>query len=59
MAQQRRIAKNKISRREQERIDARNERRKDNFSTMAMKFFIMVVLAAMIIGLAVQIIVYN
>ena len=57
--QQRRIVKNKISRREQERIDARKAADKASFSTIAMRIFIILVLAAMIIGLAIQIIVYN
>lgn len=59
MAQQRRIVQNKVSRREQERIEARKEKEKTNFSTIAMRVFIVLILAAMIIGLAIQIIVYN
>ena len=59
MAQQKRIVQNKISRREQERIDARKAADKASFSTIAMRIFIILVLAAMIIGLAIQIIVYN
>ena len=59
MAQQKRIVRNKISRREQERIEARKQSEKASFSTIAMRFFIMLILAAMIIGLAIQIIVYN
>ena len=59
MAQQKRIVQNKISRREQERIDARKAAEKSNFSTIAMKFFIVLVLAAMVVGLAIQIIAYN
>lgn len=57
--QQRRIVQNKISRREQERIDARKQAEKASFSTIAMRVFIVLILAAMIIGLAIQIIVYN
>ena len=59
MAQQRRIVKNKISRREQERRDARKAAEKTSFSTIAMRIFIVLLLAAMIIGLAIQIIVYK
>ena len=59
MAQQKRIVQNKISRREQERIDARKAADKASFSTIAMRTFIILILAAMIIGLAIQIIVYN
>ena len=59
MAQQRRIVKNKISKREQERIDKRKEAEKANFSTIFMRAFIILILAAMIIGLAIQIIVYK
>ena len=59
MAQQKRIVQNKISRREQERIDARKQADKASFSTIAMRVFIIVILAAMIMGLAIQIIVYN
>lgn len=59
MAQQRRIVQNKVSKREQERIEARKEKEKTNFSTIAMRVFIVLILAAMIIGLAIQIIVYN
>lgn len=59
MAQQRRIVKNKISKREQERIEKRKESEKTNFSTIVMRGFIITMLLAMIIGLAIQIIVYN
>ena len=59
MAQQRRIVQNKISKREQARIDARKNSEKANFSAIAMRIFIILILAAMIIGLAIQIIVYN
>ena len=59
MAQQRRIVKNKISKREQERIEAREASERASFSTIAMRVFIVLILAAMIIGLAIQIIVYN
>ena len=59
MAQQKRIVQNKISRREQERMDARKQAEKASFSTIAMRAFIVLILAAMIIGLAIQIIVYN
>ena len=59
MAQQRRIVKNKISKREQERIDARKASDKASFSTIAMRVFIVTILVAMIMGLAIQIIVYN
>ena len=59
MAQQRRIVKNKISKREQERIEKRKESEKANFSAIVMRGFIITVLLAMIIGLAIQIIVYN
>lgn len=57
--QQRRIVKNKISKREQERIEKRKESEKANFSTIVMRGFIILILAAMIIGLAIQIIVYK
>lgn len=57
--QQRRIVQNRISKREQERIEARKEKEKTSFSTIAMRIFIVLILAAMIIGLAIQIIVYN
>ena len=59
MAQQKRIVQNKISRREQERIDARKAADKASFSTIMMRIFIILLLAAMIIGLAIQVIVYN
>ena len=59
MAQQRRIVQRKISKREQARIDARKADEKASFSTIAMRAFIIVILAAMIIGLAIQIIAYN
>lgn len=59
MAQQRRIVKNKISKREQERIEKRKESEKANFSTIFMRGVIITMLLAMIIGLAIQIIVYN
>ena len=59
MAQQRKIAQRKISKREQERIDARKAAEKTSFSTVVMRIFILFLLAAMIIGLAIQIIVYN
>lgn len=59
MAQQRKIVQNKISRREQERIEARKAAEKTSFSTLVMRAFIIIILAAMIIGLAIQIIVYN
>ena len=57
--QQRRIVQNKVSKREQERIANRKASEKTSFSTIAMRAFIVVILAAMIIGLAIQIIVYN
>lgn len=59
MAQQKRIVQNKISKREQERINARKEFEKTSFSTLAMRVFIIIILAAMIMGLAIQIIVYK
>ena len=59
MAQQKRIVQNKISRREQERIDARKAADKASFSTIMMRIFIILLLAAMIIGLAIQVIVYK
>jgi hypothetical protein len=59
MAQQRRIIKNKISRREQERRDARKAAEKTSFSTIAMRVFIILLLTATIMGLAIQIIVYK
>lgn len=59
MAQQKRIVKNKISKREQERIEKRKSAEKYNFSTIMMRAFILVILVAMIIGLAIQIVVYN
>ena len=57
--QQRRIVQNKVSKREQERIDSRKASEKVSFSTIAMRVFIVIILAAMIIGLAIQIIAYN
>ena len=57
--QQRKIVQNKISRREQERIDARKAAANASFATIVMRAFIILILAAMIIGLAIQIIVYN
>lgn len=57
--QQRRIVQNKISKREQERIEARKAAANASFATIAMRVFIVLLLAAMIIGLAIQIIVYN
>ena len=59
MAQQKRIVQNKISRREQERMEARRASEKSSFSTIAMRVFIVIILTAMIIGLAIQIIAYN
>lgn len=61
MARQQRkiIRSNKLSKREQERIENQRAKEKDNFSTIAMKVFIVLLLVAMIIGLAIQIIVYN
>lgn len=59
MAQQRRIIKNRISKREQERIDVRKASDKASFSTIAMRVFIVIILVAMIVGLAIQIIAYN
>ena len=57
--QQRRIVQNKISKREQERIEARKAAANVSFATIAMRIFIVLILAAMVIGLAIQIIVYN
>lgn len=57
--QQRRIVQNKVSKREQERIANRKASDKASFSTIAMRVFIVIILAAMIIGLAIQIIAYN
>ena len=57
--QQRRIVQNKISKREQERIEARKVAANTGFATIAMRVFIVLILIAMIIGLAVQIIIYN
>ena len=57
--QQRRIIQNKISKREQERIEARKAKESANFATIAMKVFIVIILAAMVMGLAIQIIAYN
>ena len=57
--QQRRIVQNKVSKREQERIANRKASEKTSFSTIAMRVFIVIILAAMIIGLAIQIIAYN
>ena len=57
--QQRRIIRNKISKREQERIDKRRAAEKSNLSTIFMRGFIIMILAALIIGLAIQIIVYK
>ena len=57
--QQRRIVQNKVSKREQERIDSRKASEKVSFSTIAMRVFIVIILAAMMIGLAIQIIAYN
>ena len=59
MAQQKKIVQNKISRRAQERLEAKKQAEKASFSTVAMRVFIVVILAAMVIGLAIQIIVYN
>ena len=59
MAQQKRIVQNKISRREQERIDARKAAEKASFSTIVMRIFIIVILVAMIMGLAIRIIAYK
>ena len=59
MAQQKRIIKNKVSKREQERIAARKASEKSSFSAIAMRVFIVLILVAMIIGLAIQIIAYN
>ena len=49
----------KISKREQERIAERKAGEKTSFSTIAMRVFIVIVLVAMIMGLAIQIIAYN
>lgn len=57
--QQKRLIQNKISKREQERIANRKASEKASFSTIAMRAFIILILAAMIIGLAIQIIAYN
>ena len=57
--QQKRIVKNKISKREQERIEKRKASEKANFSTIVMRGVIVLMLTAMIIGLAIQIIVYK
>ena len=59
MAQQRRIIQNKVSKREQERIDARKAMEKASFSTIAMRVFIITILVAMVMGLAIQIVAYN
>ena len=59
MPQQRRIVQNKVSKREQERIEARKAKEKTSFSTIAMRVFIIILLIAMIMGLAIQIIAYN
>ena len=57
--QQKRLVQNKVSKREQERIANRKASEKSSFSTIAMRVFIVIILAAMIIGLAIQIIAYN
>ena len=57
--QQKRLIQNKVSKREQERIANRKASEKASFSTIAMRVFIILILAAMIIGLAIQIIAYN
>ena len=57
--QQKRLIQNKISKREQERIANRKASEKSSFSTIAMRAFIVIILSAMIIGLAIQIIAYN
>ena len=57
--QQRRIVTNKISKREKERMEIRKASERSSFSTIAMKMFIVIILVAMIMGLAIQIIVYN
>lgn len=60
MAQQRRILRNnKISKKEQERIDARKASEKASVSSIAMRVFIVIILLAMIIGLAIQVLAYN
>lgn len=57
--QQRRIVTNKISKREKERMEIRKASERSSFSAIAMKMFIVIILVAMIMGLAIQIIVYN
>lgn len=59
MAQQRRIIKNNISKREQQRIDAKKAKERESFSKIAMKVFIIIILVAIIMGLAIQIIAYS
>ena len=59
MAQKRKIGQQRISKREQERREMKKTAEKSNFSTIVMRGFIIVLLAAMLIGLAIQIIVYN
>ena len=59
MAQQRKIGQTKISKREQERMEIRKKAESSSFSTIAMRVFIVIILVAMIVGLAIQIIVYN
>ena len=58
MAQQRRIVQNKISKREQERIEARRAASSTNFATIAMRIFIVLLLIAMVMGLAINIIIF-
>ena len=59
MAQKRKIGQQRISKREQERREIKKTAEKSNFSTIVMRVFIIVLLAAMLIGMAIQIIVYN
>ena len=57
MAQKRRIGQSKISKREQERMESRKAKDRVSFSTRAMQVFIVLILVAIVVGLAVQIIV--
>ena len=59
MAQQRRLVQKKVSKREQARIEARKADERASFSTIAMRVFIIIILATMVIGLAIQIVAYN
>ena len=56
--QQRRVVKNKVSKREQERMEARKASERASFSSIAMRVFIVIILATMVIGAAITIVAY-